>query len=93
MQIALGSMHACSLFHALRHAQSQVHGNQACASSIWLHHGCFMISGMVMRFRGSTTKMRLSRSVTSLDRASRLSRMKGDSLHVLFTSCNLHSVR
>ncbi len=50
-----------------------------------------MISGTVMRFWGSTTKMRLRRSVTSGDSASRLSRMKGDSLHDLFTSCSLRA--
>ncbi len=51
-----------------------------------------MIWGTVIRFWGSTTKMRLRRSVTSLDRASRLSRMKGDSIQVLFTSCNLDAM-
>ena len=57
------------------------------------HHGCFMISGMVMRLRGSTTKRRSSRSQTSADSASLLSWMKGDSFQVLFTSCSLHAWR
>ena len=57
------------------------------------YQGCFMISGTVMRLRGSTTKMRFSRSQTSPDRASLLSRMKGDSFQVLFTSCSLHAWR
>ena len=55
------------------------------------YQGCFMISGKVMRCVGSTTNILSSRSQTSLDRASLLSRMKGDSIHCLFTSCSLHS--
>ena len=75
--------------HEPRHGESRVRGFRARACSAGPHQGCCMMSGMVMRFRGSTTNMRLRRSVTSWDRASRLSRMKGDSLQDLFTSCNL----
>lgn len=63
------------------------------------NQGCFMISGMVVRLVGSSTKMRSSRSRASGDSAFTLSAMKGDSFHCLFTSCSLwgtphtHSIR
>lgn len=74
----------------MTHVAEWEHNHGVKGANTNTHQGCCMISGTVMRFLGSSSKMRLSRSRASGERALTLSAMKGDSDHVLLTSCSLH---